>query len=220
MKTYLHKTPKGFVLTSDEDIKQTGLVLFSNGVSCELLTITDTDEFCGIEEDGGLGTIRLSNCKKVITQQDHIDFGELLLDDQIRVGWFDVEKLADDHIKSCGLKNFMDEDEITIIKLHHTLGFQKAQDLLSDRMFTLVDMREAIAESWNSCEDNEDQETFTQVFYRILKSRTQTSWEVVIETECTYGDDCPSKGDYLKQHLCNVQPKFTDGKIKILKIYE
>lgn len=34
-------------------------------------------------------------------------------------------------------------------------------------------MREAIAEAWNSCEDNENNETFTQVFNRILQSLKQ-----------------------------------------------
>jgi hypothetical protein len=38
---------------------------------------------------------------------------------------------------------------------------------------------------------------------------------VVMEDYCTYGDDCPSKGAYDKQHLCNVEYKlFTNSEGK------
>lgn len=41
------------------------------------------------------------------------------------------------------------------------------------KIYSEDDMREAIAEAWNSCEDNENNETFTQVFNRILQSLKQ-----------------------------------------------
>ncbi len=41
------------------------------------------------------------------------------------------------------------------------------------KVYSEDDLREAIAEAWNSCEDNEDNETFTQVFNRIIQSIKQ-----------------------------------------------
>ncbi len=38
------------------------------------------------------------------------------------------------------------------------------------KRYSEEDMREAIAETWLSYEDNEDNETFTEVFNRILKT--------------------------------------------------
>lgn len=43
-------------------------------------------------------------------------------------------------------------------------------NLLLPKTYTEENMREAICEAWNSCEDNEDDEPFTEVFNRILKS--------------------------------------------------
>ena len=57
----------------------------------------------------------------------------------------------------------------------------------------------------------------------ILQSLTKPKeYEFVVETICAYGDDCPSKGAYDKQHLCNVQPKIInkDGKTFIQGVWK
>ena len=41
------------------------------------------------------------------------------------------------------------------------------------KVYSEDDLKEAIAEAWNSYEDNEDNETFTQVFDRIIQSLKQ-----------------------------------------------
>lgn len=60
----------------------------------------------------------------------------------------------------------------------YTTGYNKAKETYK---FTEEDIREAICEAWNSCEDNEDEETFTQVFNRIIQSLTKK--ELWVETE-------------------------------------
>lgn len=41
---------------------------------------------------------------------------------------------------------------------------------------------------------------------------------VEIETECSYGDECPSMGAYDKQHLCNVVPKLINNEVIVTKV--
>ena len=49
-------------------------------------------------------------------------------------------------------------------------GYTQCQEDNKDKKYTERQLREAISESWNSCEDNENGETFTQVFDRIINS--------------------------------------------------
>ena len=38
----------------------------------------------------------------------------------------------------------------------------------TQKLYTVEQLREAIAEAWNTCEDNEDGETFSQCYNRIM----------------------------------------------------
>jgi hypothetical protein len=69
---------------------------------------------------------------------------------------------------------------LNVQRMRFIHGFNKAMELNKNKLFTLDDMREAIAESWNSCEDNEDGETFTQCFNRIIQSLQQPK-EIEVE---------------------------------------
>jgi hypothetical protein len=64
-------------------------------------------------------------------------------------------------------------------------GAKAILEILGDKKFSEHQLKEAIAESWNSCEDNEDNETFTQVFKRIMQSLQQTEWDVEIVNKDT-----------------------------------
>jgi hypothetical protein len=148
MTTYtLHKISEGFIITSDEKIEHIGLVMHFNGFIKELLTITDIDDFCGIKEDGGVGTIRLANCQKVIVQQDQIDFSNLNEEECKLIGWFDVEKLSliqakdqieliyGDRIKESKIDEEVKFGYLSIMSSGRSLyekGFQKALELLSE----------------------------------------------------------------------------------------
>ena len=115
----LHKLPEGFIITSDEEIKD--------------------DDF-GLIEDGGVyklakHPLKIKQNLKVIAQQDQIDFSTLSKEEHKEIGWFDVEKLAkDEH-----MFNHKSIKEIDF-RLGVEVGFQKAQELLSDRMFTKNDL--------------------------------------------------------------------------------
>lgn len=48
------------------------------------------------------------------------------------------------------------------------LAFKHGAEWMQERMYSEEEVREIIAEAWNSCEDNEG-ETFTQTMKRILE---------------------------------------------------
>jgi hypothetical protein len=81
-------------------------------------------------------------------------------------------------------------------------GFKKAIEILGDKKFTEYQLNEVIAESWNSCEDNEG-ENFTQAFKRIKQSVEQTEWYVEIKMEPYYDGEFIEDG---KTHV--IEPKF------------
>ena len=68
MKTTLHKLPSGFIITSDEQIKE-GDYMFFDGIILKL----EKNE-------------SPKNRLKVIAQQDQIDFSSLLEEEQKKIG--------------------------------------------------------------------------------------------------------------------------------------
>jgi hypothetical protein len=123
----LHKLPEGFIVTSDEQAKEgeLGYIPFEDG---DIKTV---------------GKYFADDWKKVIAQQHQIDFSALSEEEQKEIGWFDVEKLADNKYP---LHNILHLQLNTAIKTGYQEGFQKAQELLSDRRFTLDNMELLAAE--------------------------------------------------------------------------
>jgi hypothetical protein len=203
----LHKLPEGFIVTSDEGSKKGELTIFPSTENGRIVKLNTPKTAESDYAANGIYNL------KVIAQQDQIDFSALSKEDEKRIGYFDIEKFIDKIDTPENLDQFSYGEGIEI-------GFLKAQELLSDRRFTLEDMRKAIAESWNSCEDNEDDETFTQVFNRIIQFLSQPkSWEIEVEME--YQDMMGmwvSKPTILEHLDRPSRPKFTNEKIKILKI--
>lgn len=89
-------------------------------------------------------------------------------------------------------------------------GFKIAQQL-NEKKFSLEDIKSAY---FNGGDDKDGQE----FDYFLNKLQQPKIYNIEVEMECAYGDECPSKGAYDKQHLCKIQPKITNNQIKITKI--
>jgi len=86
------------------------------------------------------------------------------------------------------------------------IGYKAAQ---SKGGYSEADLRKAIEMAreldLNTLNHPEDGYTYTHIEDDIIASLNQPK-DIEIETYCTYGDDCPSKGAYILQHLCDIQP--------------
>lgn len=107
----LHKLLQGYVLTSAERLTQS-----------TQLTIYDLKYKLGVN----VGDIK--ETLPVIAQ--HFDFSALSPEEQKRIGWFDVEKLALEEIQNISKKQFLSLGTLSNIGEGFLLGFQKAQELL------------------------------------------------------------------------------------------
>ena len=162
MKTHLHKLAEGFIIISDENIK---------------------------EEDWFY---------KVIAQQVQIDFSALSGKEQKKIGWFDVEKLAFKEfmfpeklfyvMKNSSQNEYLLEEEYgkqnTVVYFQCVAfikGFQKAQELLSDKRFTLEDMQKALQElsiRYSNGYDRDFDIDFQEADFIIQSLSKPKSWEV------------------------------------------
>lgn len=209
MKLKLYKISQGFVLASDERVTGKGY-----GLEFDLLWQNpklfkwESDTACSPE----------SNCRKVIALPGEIDFSGLSEANQKKIGWIDVEKLYP--TGQAGLMSMPTRDEFNNSLRQE--GFQKAQELLSDRKFTLEDINKAYDEGLIKY-FNKDSGLSRKGF---IESLSKNSWKVEIEMEehgrckacnaqglyhCAHPEECGSVEIFQR-------PKFTDGKIKILNI--
>lgn len=63
-------------------------------------------------------------------------------------------------------------------------GFNAHKELTKDKLFTLSQLNEAIAEAWNTCEDNEENETYSQAHKRIIQSLLpKTEWDIEFDEQ-------------------------------------
>jgi hypothetical protein len=203
----LHKLKKGFIITSHEDIQEDDFV-FAND--------TNVIFRCNNHEANSVIPQFKNLYEKLTAQQDQIDLSGLSEEEQKEIRWIDVEKLAKEM-----LPNDSDwQRRFDIIK-----GFQKAQELLSDRMFTLEDMRNAFQEGINKANDNFnpyhgiDLDKCEESKVQYIQSISQKAWKVELEME--YQDMHGmwfSKPTILSELDRPQRPKLTNGKIKILKL--
>jgi hypothetical protein len=199
----LHKLPQGFIITSDEMVKEESKFLDNKTI----FTCRNTFEN-GVEDDDGL--LHNIKCKKIIAQQPQIIFSSLKEEEQKEIGWFDTFKLFNQVDGSCN----KDEYEHWLFNK----GFQKAQELLSDRRFTENDLRNSYGQGVNDGSANIWNEE------KYIQSLSQQSWKVELEMELVGQCDCmchnPNNVVMHMMPCCypELQPKLTDGKIKILKL--
>lgn len=135
-------------------------------------------------------------------------------------GWVDVEKLAEEQYpyQKTPVSNYA-QDLNSDKKIGFIKGFKKAQSL-NDKKFSLEDMKKAVFKVYKNGirSPKEGKQSFNEILNEIIQSLQQPKvLDIEVEMECAYGDECPSKGDYLKQHLCKIQPKITNNSIKIIK---
>lgn len=89
---------------------------------------------------------------------------------------YSFEEIADEW--STDINNVHPADSY-IAKQGYLAGFKAHQELTKDKLFTVEQLNEAVAEAWNSSENNEDNETYTQVYKRIIQSLLpKTEWDV------------------------------------------
>ncbi len=204
MELTLHKLSEGgFIITSDEKIKD-GDLLFNLKAKTPELFVKD---FKYDSNDVWY--------KKVIAQQSQIDFSALSEEEQKEIGWFNTWDIAKNYVKTLGILG-SDIDNVTSENLI-VWGFQKALELLSDRKFTLEDVKKAVDialnSSYVSTQHFSGHSTVKHNFTsdEITQSLSQPkSWKVELEMEY----DLESI-DSSKQVM---KPKFINDKVKIFKI--
>lgn len=220
MSYTLHKIPEGFVITSDETPKGSDLIMWT-GNTVEHFPKQGTPQInygCIVESVNYSGTLH-ENWKKVIAQQNQIDFSSLSEEEQKKIGWFSLIPT-----KYCiPNKHYISEDDKKCYDVGYVDGFLKALELLSDRVFTLEHIRKAIKYGSDfafSCTHSSDYMTkeelknAEQSEEQFIQSLSQSkSWKIEIEMEQYVQEET---GTELK--WVGLRPKFIDGKIKITKI--
>jgi hypothetical protein len=116
----LHKLPEGFIVTSDEKPEIGELYL------------DDTNSVRRSVMGSGTYWGNRNSYRKVIAQQDQIDLSTLSEEEQKKIGWFDVEKIQKEKfLKFRAMITEISEKNLFEIGIRE--GFQKAQELLSDK---------------------------------------------------------------------------------------
>ncbi|MFO0448533.1 MAG: hypothetical protein ACK52I_07700 [Pseudomonadota bacterium] len=196
----LHKLPEGFIVNSDEEIKSEDLFLDIKLKSIFKCHSTFNNIQSGLN---GRQYHPKYECFKVIAQQDQIDLSSLSEEDQKKIGWFDVDKLGYEFCDKT-----IPKDVTRSLHYPFKVGFQKAQELLSDKRFTLEDMVD-FAKYQQDYKENASIEDNFQTWK--LKSLSQPkSWKVELEMTEVHSDHIPGGFE-----LC---PLYINGKVKILKL--
>jgi hypothetical protein len=222
MQLTLHKLPEGFIVTSDEKVEKGDSFynaidewVYHNAVGWEIL-----NRHTNSEEDIDF---------KLIAQQDQIDFSEDIPEEKLReIGWFDINNLI---VKDAQQLSFEGKSilEINAYKNGAYNYFQKAQELLSDRMFTLEDMIEYTkwlqesasrnnAGKWVCFDNHFYDKTNEEMVEKWLSLSQPKSWEIEVEMETISLSQNQGFNMGAVSSDFQIQPKFTNGKIKILKI--
>jgi len=211
----LHKLKEGFIITSDEEIKVGDLVIDSLGLLI-------------VKSQQGVDAMQNANhIKKVIAQQDQIDFSALSEEEQKKIGWFDLIDYSEEISNLLYNKESFNNNIFkSLLNIAVQEGFQKAQELLSDRRFTLEDIQNAIQFGKDiRSEKSFLNENFGSPFIDYEDSTTETinyiqslsqpkSWKIELDMIERY-----NRLDFDDADLpTSIEPKITDGKIKIIKI--
>jgi hypothetical protein len=192
----LHKLPEGFIITSDEEIKDYDNVLDN----VKRIWIKMEPCFVKVAKENHYG-----KSFKIIAQQDQIEFSSLKEEEQKEIGWYDIEKICVKDLE--GLYGtipdigHIDETYVSGFKT----GFFVAQELLFDRRFTLEDMNQSV---FIGARNSTTPEKAARELNNYIQSLSKQSWKVELEME------------FIPQALPQdrYKPTLTDGKVKILKL--
>ena len=168
MEYKLIKTSEQFLIVSDERLLNTGefyLDVKNNIVNkvVDTYDIKDTNYKICIEKTH----------LKVISQQEQIEFSALSEEEQKKIGYFNLNKfkirqwnnykpISNDISTENGFKDGLE------------IGFKKSQELLSDRMFTLEDMKLCYMQGWNKGRDGHS----TEMNNYIQSLSQPKSWKI------------------------------------------
>lgn len=209
----LHKLPEGFIITSDEKPLIKGDKVYNPNISKEYTKVDlrkeGEDRYSkGYHEMTGVYLhVPTTNPiyeieRKVIAQQEsEIDFNNLSEDDCKKIGWFDVEKRADNVVGDLPYGKW--------VKMGYIQGFKIPQKLLSDKMFTLEDLKDAFVEGhvrFTECGEFELEDK-VGLYIQSLQNK---SWTVELEMSYVHTDHVQGGFEYF--------PTLNNGKVKILKI--
>lgn len=174
MKATLHKLPEGFVLTSDEEIKS-GSVYYD----FDLKTII---QWKGMYAPA---TFHPNKCKQVVAHPHQIDLSGLKPEEQSKIGWWDVEKLAEELYPNSN--KLAPHIHITPKikkqsrhKQHFIKGFQAVLDLVSDGKFTVEDVK-SFATHFHSRRLQHIEETIDSSFKAWQSLYPPNQWQVEYE---------------------------------------
>jgi hypothetical protein len=226
----LHKLPQGFIATSDEDIRKEDRVLLKD----KILDVLSFNEGVLEEHLNKYGN-SLSTCynvkvghficfpeslkgKKIIAQQDQIDFSALTEEEQKEIGWYDMDNIIVPLSKEIVMDRNGNPDK-TLVSFGREI-FQKAQELLSDRDVSHNILNHLCDKMDSISQEQIDKDSFQLGRYRTFKyvfdyiqSLSQKSWKIEIEHTCN--------GIRKEGESCTLNNKCTYpncGKIKILKL--
>lgn len=170
MKTQLHKTQQGFIVTSDEKPLNLGF---------------DTLRGClwDIEQNSMNGDIY----KRVIAQQHQLDFSAISEEKCKEIGWFDeveIYRLANEAMEGGkdlpkGLVEYRGK-AVDFAFDKYVQGMKKMKELLSDRVFTLEDVKNAVKAGIKI--GNQSSVIYQKkLFDEHIQSLTPTTWEITGE---------------------------------------
>ncbi len=153
MEYRLIKAKEQFLIVSDEEIKIGDFVWDGRYNPQE-----PDYPFYNVEETDDIPAKNFTD-KKIIAQQNQIDFSSLSKEEQKKIGWFNIHSLANNYRSQGSI--IQHESPYTNvfesgIYQGYKIGFQKAQELLSDRMFTVEDMEKAIIQFATDCDIDQD----------------------------------------------------------------
>lgn len=176
MKTQLHKTQQGFIVTSGEDIKKGDSVF--DVIERNTRTVESSEyalQMNMVKSGESSGHPRF----KVIAQQHQLDFSAISDEKCKEIGYFDWKKYCD-----------LADGKYGTNAHSYYLGFKKMQELLSDRVFTLEDVANYLSyvednyhyhsDTWHDINTDEPVKRATMLF-NFKKSLTPTTWEIIGE---------------------------------------
>ena len=188
----LHKLPERFIITSDEEINEKGGDLYYDTLMKKMY-----------RHRFGEGNIitQPERFKKVIAQQDQIDFSALSEEEQKEIRWFDVEKIA---------KELLPDDSDWQRRFDVIKGFNAHKELVKDRLFTVEDMYKM----WDAAV------SFTEAFHNLNEEFfSKEEWYQLEQVQKNVQSRVMNKVDYLKSLLPSTEwdVEFDEqGKLKLI----
>jgi hypothetical protein len=205
----LHKLPQGlFIVTSDEQIKEGDSCYRNTGVIFVM-----RKELSRYYES--IKDLSAHNEYKLIAQQDQIDFSALKEEEQKEIGIYYepvVEGINSAWSYLNALGYFTDPtNEGRVVENLLIQARVRSQELLSDRRFSLEDIRNAISFGVNTKYTTLTPKGIEVESEKFIQSLSQQSWKVELEMNTWFENGYDGK-------IIPTSPKLTNGKIKILKL--